>query len=480
MKTRYLQIGILIILFVHFTSAIGQNQSKENAKTSVVKIKTTYLSRVNGIEEKELGNATGWCWKEPTLVVTALHAVTGASEIKVYNSKGVMSTATVIKVILEADMALLRLNTNLGLNPLTLKEANSNSEDVFWVWGFPQGVLTMQGDDIRFSLSLETTPTLNDILTGTNTKLKRELEKQTYPMPYAQIYRISSTIQPGHSGAPIMTREGSVIGMADGGLREGVARINWAMPASHYVPRLLNSADQLPRSPSLQSSLYSMRTKVELNATEEEQNNEVRKEVTENTKAIGNKSVTKTWTASYNDIISTLSTEDQQELIGVLQSFQVNVSDTQYDIYEDFETGATIVVPFGESFEVQDGWFYTSTDDLSLEYEAFPFIFDSYENAKKEVFTIFKEDYPANEWAMEPIQDGDIEEDDEYETASYYITATALDGTGDKLTFMAEVDGASLLVVNLIHNDEEMVNYEYRKKYIHYLLAIQMCAFGEN
>ncbi|MBK7029087.1 MAG: trypsin-like peptidase domain-containing protein [Bacteroidales bacterium] len=103
---------------------------------------------------KDLGVATGWCWKEPTLIVTALHAVTGAEDIMVYREGNKSSKAVIYKVLKEADLALLRISTDLGLSPLQLQEADPNSSKELYVWGFPHGVNMMQGDDIRLSRSL--------------------------------------------------------------------------------------------------------------------------------------------------------------------------------------------------------------------------------------------------------------------------------------------------------------------------------------
>src|SRR5690606_27943222 len=91
-----------------------------------------------------------------------------------------------------------------------------------------------------------------------------------YPLPNARIYRISSIIQPGHSGAPILTSSGKVIGIADGGLRGGTARINWAMPSEIYLRSLVTSTDNIPGTISIQHNLYSNSFYIPLNTSEDE------------------------------------------------------------------------------------------------------------------------------------------------------------------------------------------------------------------
>ena len=148
--------------------------------------------------------------------------------------------------------------------------------------------------------------------------------------------------QPGQSGAPLLTSDGKVIGVADGGLRGGTALLNWGMPAAYYVPKLHNSQDLIPRTVSLQSSLYSSSTTIVEDATEEEVFMAIQQEAESNTVSMGEHSITKTWTASYNDIIGTMAEEDKAVINAIMTEFNLDMRDTWYDIYEDFGTGATI------------------------------------------------------------------------------------------------------------------------------------------
>lgn len=468
---------ILLFLFICLLNETrAQSTDIESARSSVVKIKTTYPAGANG--KHGLATATGWCWKEPTLVITALHAVAGANKITVYKNPTTKCDAKVEKVLKEADLALLRLSCNMGLVPLKLQAADPNSTVEYAVWGFPQGIYSMAGDDIRFSRSLEATPTLNSILTGD--KLKKELETQGYPLPGARILRISSTIQPGHSGAPIMAKDGTVIGVADGGLRGGTARINWAMPASYYVPRLSTSTDLVPKTPSVQMVLYSSLTEVDADATEEEENLEYRKEVTENTVVNGERSISKTWTASYDEITSTLSAEDILSLATVTIAFGIDMSDTEYDIYEDYTTGATITAPAGEYFTIQNGWFYSGNADGTLLYEALPFISGSYEEAKNNAYLVFQQNFPEDQWGYDPATPDKIDVQDEYESAAYEITRTAQDGSGNMLFYRAKVDGPDLLVSFVVYNQYLIFDAAYLKQFVQYAVAMEMAGFAEN
>ena len=477
MKFRYLFMCVLCLTVLYFSKVQAQQNDRESARSSVVKIQTSYHKNQNGKVVKEVGTATGWCWKDPTLVVTALHAVTGSDKITVFKAGAGSTTASIEKVLKEADLALLRLSSPLGLVPLQSQDVGAGSMNEYYVWGFPHAVFTMQGDDIRFARSADDIPTLNTILTGN--KLKNELETQGYPLPKARILLISSTIQPGHSGAPIMTKSGTVIGIADGGLRGGTARINWAMPAGYYLPLLAASKDLIPREPSLQVSLYSSTTIVEEDATEEEEIREIEKEAIDNTIVNGSQSIVKTWSATYDEILGTLSESDRQAMMEISSLLEIDMSDKKFDIYEDFNTGATISVPFGEDFSVRDGWFFVCNEDQTLYYDALPFDSETYENAKSNAIEIFAQNFPEDQWGEVPGTPDNFQADDELETASITLTRSSLTGNNQEVYFNAQIDGPVMLVSFIVYDKERMLqDTEYIRQYLHYALAMNMGAFA--
>jgi len=475
MKNMYILLSVTLIIITHAAVVLGQGSHKESAH-SVVKVQSDYHK--NG--EKFVGIATGWCWKEPTLVVTALHAVAGVERITVSKDGTDKSCdAKIEKVLKEADLALLRLSNDLGLTPLTVTKVDPNSDGQFWVWGYPTGIWKKKGDRISFSLTEESNPTLNSLLTGTNNELKKKLKEQGYPLPDAKIIEIGSTIVSGHSGAPIFTTDGKVVGIADGGLREGTSSINWAMPAQTYVPLLYVSTQSKPTTLSLQEYLFSNATKVDENATEDEQNRIIEQEAEENTIVNGNQSVTKTWTAMYNDIFWTLTDEDQQDLLNIINIYKIDMSDTKYDVYEDFETGATIAVPYGENFTVRDGWFYISNANGSLLYDALPFFSGSFENAKNNAYAVYNQNFPDSKWIKDPETPDEIKENNENQTASYTVTRNSPDGN-QMLYYLADVDGSNLLVVFMIINRNMLENRDYLKQVAQFYLAAQMRSFTDN
>lgn len=473
---RFLLLALVLALPI---SELFAQTDKEGAK-SVVKITTSFITTENGKTVKKISNASGWCWKDSRHIITDLHVVAGIpnENIRISTNKGLKeSGAKVEKVLYEADLALLLLDVDLGLVPLDLQDADPNSKNEFSVWGFPHGIDDMAGDEIRFSRSLTSAPTLNSIVNGN--ELKFTLEKQGYPLPKANILRISSTIQPGHSGAPIFAENGKVVGIADGGLREGTARLNWAMPAAKYVPLLLNSNETKPNTRSVQVNLYATTTTVAVDATEAEQNMEMEKDAAANTIVNGDMSISKTWTASYDEIIETMAEEDVAELKALTNKANIDMADTRYDIYEDFNTGATITIPSGEYFSVSDGWFYTNNADSTLFYDAMPFDFETFEVAKNEVLAVFNESFDENDWAIDPDSPDTSEVNAADKVATYQFSRMSKNGDGQMLNYYAEVDGSSVLVTYLIYDMNQLKNIEYLKTFLHYAIAMEMATFSE-
>ncbi len=483
MKTNILLV--CIVFFASLQIKEAHAQTDKDAARSVVKITTTF----KGPDEKgkivtKAGNGSGWCYNDPRHIVTALHVVAGIpdKDIKVFTDRETKSSgAKVIKVLKEADLALLELDTDLGLKPLDLANVDHNSTIEFYIWGFPHGIFQMAGDDVRFSRSLDPPPTLNSLVNKTDFKFT--LETQGYPLPKAQILRVSSTIQPGHSGAPIFTKTGQVIGVADGGLRSGTARLNWAFPASFYVPKLLSSNDTKPSTTSLQANLYASYTIVPENADDRMQNEIMETKARENVIEAGNKEITRTWSAGYQEILTTMDIDDRYEIEEITSAFGIDMNNTRYDVYEDFNTGATITIPAGEYMEYQNGWFVAANSSNTL--HSFAMVFDAgdFQNALANAYTTFENvlnmgyvEHP-DLWVMDETVEDEYEEDLEWEYASYYITRYSYDGT-KMLIYNTEISGSELLVAFMVCDLTQFADPVFFKEFLHYSIALNLADFA--
>ncbi len=312
---------------------IAQTNSSETSARSVVKITA-----------KKAGGASvgsGFVWSQPTYVVTALHVVAGAQNLEVYSeSQKNGASAAIAAVHLESDLALLQLKSDLKLTPLQHAGTPPKLGEEHFIWGYPRDVATMQGDDLRFSRSLEQAPTLKNIFKSA-AQFESVIGAQSYPKLEAKILRVSSIIQPGHSGAPIFDKAGLVVGIGDGGLHQGAARINWAIPAMTYLPMLAASKDAIPAESSKQAALMStpatdpVETKIPFSSSGSDQ----AQQQTEILRW--------SWSAPLADLLATLAAEELQEFQEWTATAEENFKQTIIDIYEDYETGATIPVPRG-------------------------------------------------------------------------------------------------------------------------------------
>ncbi len=281
---------------------------------------------------------TGFIWPDPGYVVTALHVVAGATKISVYSESGKKSSSAKIHTaLLEPDLALLKLDRDLGLSPLREAIADPNSTETHFIWGYPHDVAEMTRHKVEMVGGLSQFPSLASLF-----KNKRQLENtigsQGYPALEAKIFRITK-IQPGHSGAPILDNSGKVIGIGDGGLRDGLGGLNWAIPSAHYLPKLVNSRDPIPESNSAQSNLFNVSI------------NEKPITFTETARHV----LRRVWSAPILEILNSMEDEnlfdDYRDLdASAREDANRSLESATVDVYEDEETGATFAVPKGMKF----------------------------------------------------------------------------------------------------------------------------------
>jgi hypothetical protein len=315
-------VALTIALAAPSASLFAQS-TRSAAATSIVKITCT----AGGKEWR----GTGFAWSQPTYVVTALHVVAGCAGIDVHSEglkKG--SRATLKKALRESDLALIELTENIGLVPLKTGSV-TNPEVEHRIWGYPRGVKTMQGDEVRFSEALDVKSTLSDLMS--ESEYRKAVGEQGFPRLSAVILRVGSIIQPGHSGGPIFDKAGVVVGIGDGGLHEGIARINWAIPTND-LQKLMASNEAFPTARPQQVAHFSVETgeseppPIQIADGEE---------------------FSYSWSAPLGEIVSTASDEDAEDVEALFEDARketgVDLRKTLLHIFEDSKTGATFAVP---------------------------------------------------------------------------------------------------------------------------------------
>ena len=320
----------------------AQTQQELSSAGSVVKVTCKFT------DGQMVG--AGFVWPNANSVVTTLHTVAACPKIEIYSEYlGKPTRAKLVKAMLEADLALLELDDKqFGLPPLKLTAQQPRLREEFSIWGYPRLIPKLKADVARFSGSLpssfsnsENVQTLGVAFFGDPDLLEKQLGEQPYPSYDMRILKLGSTIQQGHSGSPIMNKQGQVIAIADGGLYDGTRGINWAIPAAHYLPRLIaaTTSDPLPQKRSQQAILHSaFKPAEEITVPFERNDGDVGHFVLEQhipfdklESLLGKESA-----------LSRSMIESTKGFIEIDPTLQETLG---FDVYRDTETGASIALP---------------------------------------------------------------------------------------------------------------------------------------
>lgn len=301
--------------------------------------------QVRCITDEGGSKATGFVWPERGYVVTALHAVAACPSILVFSEPAEKQTqARLESVLLEADLALLRLADDMGLNAIAHAQEEPNIRGDYYIWGYPLVEEVMSGKPLDFADGWKGGVTALGTAFASD-ELYALFDAQDYPNEATQILRVASTIQPGHSGAPILsTHDGRVVAIADGGLLNGWRGVNWSIPAHVYLARLPSSLDPFPKFRPQQSGLFSQATAVKDPAKQVSLGPSAEVEA-----GVGELLLVRS--LSLADLTAIMNAEGDAfwgDLPPSIRNEALGLSpppDLSFDVYEDYVTGATIGVP---------------------------------------------------------------------------------------------------------------------------------------
>jgi hypothetical protein len=155
---------------------------------------------------------TGFVFHSPRHVATALHVVDLGRELKVEFPTGRVTTAEVVAIDDEHDLAILELAQPSNAPPLEPRMSVSVGSPILAI-GNPYGDLA------RFSNELE--GLLNFSVSQGIVSAKSDTFLQT-----------DAVLSPGNSGGPMLTCDGKVVGVAD---RLLDSRIGFGVPVPHLV-----------------------------------------------------------------------------------------------------------------------------------------------------------------------------------------------------------------------------------------------------
>lgn len=177
----------------------------------------------------------GVAWKldpaDPaSYVVTTLHLVAGRGEMTILSEYG-QGSAVLDRVYTDADLALLRVSgvdlpsIELDLSPTPPRSAN------YWAYDnlgqkFDNIPVKLRGQKPLGSLHVRLGNEAN------REKFQANLCKPQYPSLESDVFKLKTPVRPGHSGSPIINRNGELVGLIDGGLINiGIQNVFWSIPA---------------------------------------------------------------------------------------------------------------------------------------------------------------------------------------------------------------------------------------------------------
>ncbi len=187
----------------------------------------------------QTGFRAGWNGHEG--IVTALHGVSGCDGY--YATQGEIIYLTDLKlaaVDVDRDVAFLSSRQIASVPGVPLHKAKYNigkdQKDQLKVVGYPDGVLSQISNELRYHENpLRPLSNLHSVVVNM-------CEKRKSPKCNTMVLLVAGEpLIPGDSGAPIFNQDHQVIGIADGGLKGGLALVNWIIP---YVDVHLISKNQ--------------------------------------------------------------------------------------------------------------------------------------------------------------------------------------------------------------------------------------------
>ena len=167
----------------------------EVIRPSVVRV-TGYGKNKDGTEDVEYGVGTGVVIVDKGIILTNLHVVQGAQSIKVVFSDGLASSASIVGLQPENDLAVLQAHTIPDdMIAATMRStADLAPGDHVLAVGYPFGI----GPSASAG-----------VISGLKRSFRSPEGKQQIP----NLIQFDAAANPGNSGGPLVTMEGEVIGI---------------------------------------------------------------------------------------------------------------------------------------------------------------------------------------------------------------------------------------------------------------------------
>lgn len=158
-------------------------------------------------------------------IITALHGVAGCNKVLASNLSDSFSDLRLAKVNIRKDLAFLTSSKLKSASKPALRIDSGFMGRGLRVVGYPQAVIGQKSHEL--APQPDPTEMLRFILSP---GVIPEFEKRNSPHPDEIVLSLTGALQHGYSGGPVLTEDGTVVAVADGGLGEGAYEIGWAIP----------------------------------------------------------------------------------------------------------------------------------------------------------------------------------------------------------------------------------------------------------
>lgn len=229
------------------------------------------------------------------------------------------------RVLKKADLALLKVTGAPPFPIMKLSTAILHPNDYFYTLGYQLGALKASDRRVRIGYAGKT---LKDLVSPA---VAKEIADSGTPDPTIDIIYVDNLVH-GLSGAPIFDASGKVVGIADGGLENGAAGIDWALPAK-YLATLLTSPEDVRAGASMLGSAH------QFSADIHAENGPVLQ--------CGDFFFKQVRTISLADALH--GTDDPVGLQQLIQGFQQEPASLTFSVYRHTEFGAILVFPTGSN-----------------------------------------------------------------------------------------------------------------------------------
>jgi S1-C subfamily serine protease len=208
-------------------SALNEILKERNISAVAVK-KASYVGisdeRPNNASSKSAASGTGFFVSEDGYIVSNHHVISDATEVEVYDSTGQKFSAKVISSDISNDVALLKIESKS--TPLAISQtANVKKGNEIFTLGYP--VVGIQGQEQKATFGRV------NALSGVQGDIR--------------YFQIDVPIQPGNSGGPLISEDGSVIAIVTASLNQintlkatGALpqNVNYAVKSEYFIPLL--------------------------------------------------------------------------------------------------------------------------------------------------------------------------------------------------------------------------------------------------